>query len=486
MSPLSSVEAFLEGLPEGDEQFMMVTNEKFLVKAPYYCREEFDYAVNVVLGEFLGLSWERIVSDNDAITITTSSGVQTLNLNNDFFKRIYKSPLTADSLPELPLQEMEIKLGNTGCNLVEHTVPVLYGKPGLWRQDQNINIEVDIFGSVFFMLSRYEEAVVKEKDAHGRFPVKESVAYKSGFFSRPLVDEYVEILWACLKALWPRVERKRRSYRLLLTHDVDHPFVAYGKSWAKILRNIGGDVVRRKDLALPFNRIRCRMKNDPDIDPANTFDFLMDVSESYGLRSEFYFLVEHKMPLDGSSYSLKSMPITKLLVNIHNRGHRIGFHGSYSSFNMPEQIKMEFEKLVSAVSTLGINQESWGGRQHYLRFTNPITWQGWEDAGLDYDSTLGFADTIGFRCGTCHEFHVFNIETKKKLHLRERPLVCMDVSLGNIDDPRTYSPDLIERVVNVADLCKLFDGTFVLLWHNDHLITTAQRRLYRDIVESVM
>ncbi|MBK6586640.1 MAG: hypothetical protein IPG26_07365 [Coprothermobacter sp.] len=203
---------------------MMVTNEKFLVKAPFYCREEFDYAVDVVLGEFLGLGWERIVSDNDTVLITTSSGSKTLSLNDEFFKRIYKSPLTTASLPELPLQEMEVKLGNTGLNLVEHTVPVLYGKPGLRRQDQNINIEVDIFGSVFFMLSRYEEAVVKEKDVHGRFPTKESVAYKGGFINRPLVDEYVEILWACLKALWPRVERKRRSYRLLLTHDVDHPF----------------------------------------------------------------------------------------------------------------------------------------------------------------------------------------------------------------------------------------------------------------------
>jgi len=133
-----------------------------------------------------------------------------------------------------------------------------------------------------------------------------------------------------------------------------------------------------------------------------------------------------------------------------------------------------------------INQKTWGGRQHYLRFTNPITWQGWEDAGVDYDSTLGFPDTIGFRCSTCHEFHVFNIERKKKLHLRERPLVCMDVSLGNIDDSRTYSTGLVERVVNVEDLCKRFDATSVLLWHNDHLIASAQRRLYCDIVESVI
>jgi len=48
--------------------------------------------------------------------------------------------------------------------------------------------------------------------------------------------------------------------------------------------------------------------------------------------------------------------------------------------------------------------------------------------------------------------------------------VYIDILLGNIDDLRTYSTDFVEKVV----------------WHNNHLITSAQRRLYCDIVERVI
>jgi O-antigen/teichoic acid export membrane protein len=41
-----------------------------------------------------------------------------------------------------------------------------------------------------------------------------------------------------------------------------------------------------------------------------------------------------------------------------------------------------------------------------------MTWQIWKDAGLDYDSTLGFADDVSFRCGTCREFTWFSLTQK--------------------------------------------------------------------------
>jgi len=32
----------------------------------------------------------------------------------------------------------------------------------------------------------------------------------------------------------------------------------------------------------------------------------------------------------------------------------------------------------------------------------------WADAGMDYDSTLSYADRPGFRCGTCSEYPAFD------------------------------------------------------------------------------
>ena len=58
------------------------------------------------------------------------------------------------------------------------------------------------------MLSRYEEAILKGRDKHDRFPSWISVADKGNFLERPIVNEYLEILWSCLSSLWNDLKRK--------------------------------------------------------------------------------------------------------------------------------------------------------------------------------------------------------------------------------------------------------------------------------------
>ena len=45
-----------------------------------------------------------------------------------------------------------------------------------------------MFGSAFFMLTRYEELVVADRDQYGRFPAAASVAGREGFLGVPVVD----------------------------------------------------------------------------------------------------------------------------------------------------------------------------------------------------------------------------------------------------------------------------------------------------------
>src|SRR5205823_4239631 len=79
-------------------------------------------------------------------------------------------------------------------------------------------------GGAFFLLTRYEEEVLTERDEHGRFPAALSLAARERFLDRPLVNEYAELLWRELRLLWPRLDRRRREFRLLPSHDVDVPF----------------------------------------------------------------------------------------------------------------------------------------------------------------------------------------------------------------------------------------------------------------------
>src|SRR5205823_9877981 len=83
----------------------------------------------------------------------------------------------------------------------------------------------------------------------------------------------------------------------------------------------------------------------------------------------------------------------------------------------------ELEALRGVCRSSGVEQETWGGRQRSLAGD---AWQSWADAGLAHDSSLGFAETPGFRCGTCHEYGAFDLRARRPLPVRERPVVATD------------------------------------------------------------
>ncbi|MBP5469996.1 MAG: hypothetical protein J6Z11_12220, partial [Candidatus Riflebacteria bacterium] len=152
--------------------------------------------------------------------------------------------------------------------------------------------------------------------------------------------------------------------------------------------------------------------------------------------------------------------------------HILGFHPSYEAYNNPIVWKQEKDTLEK---TLNIEVEF--GREHYLRFEAPFTWQIWEDSNMLWDSTLNYADHEGFRCGTCWEYHVFNFLTKQELQLVEKPLIVME---GNFF---TYQKELKidtvrNKIVYLINKCKKYNGTFVYLWHNTSLLTNDRKELY--------
>ena len=80
-------------------------------------------------------------------------------------------------------------------------LPIVYGRrlsngSYLEISDSGIRLGVDVLGSAFFMLTRYEELVRSERDPRDRFPATMSLAYRERFLDRPIVNEYAEILWA--------------------------------------------------------------------------------------------------------------------------------------------------------------------------------------------------------------------------------------------------------------------------------------------------
>jgi hypothetical protein len=438
-----------------------------VVQAPAAYEPERRYILDVVLSDWLGLQWDLRTGDraDTRIALAENPDGPSVVLPDVLFATAPDAWLTADSLPSVSRVD---------------GLPVLYGAPS----DDGAQLAVDVFGSAFFMLTRYEELAVSDRDAYGRFPAASSVAARGGFLSLPIVDAYVERLWEALERTWPRLQRKAHAFDVILTHDIDDPLTTLDHGPTDMVRQLGGDLVRRRDPGLAWQRVRSlagARRGDHRLDPHNTYDFLMEVSERHGLRSAFYFLAHRdEHPRDGD-YLFEHPWVRSLIGRIARRGHEIGIHPSHCTYRDAERTREEVSRLWRVAEAEGVEQERWGGRQHFLRWANPDTWRNWEAAGLSYDSTLAFSEAVGFRTGTSRPYRVFDLSARRPLRLVERPFQVMDVTL--LSSMRLSLESARAAVMDVAAQCRRYGGCLGILWHNNTLLRSArERRWYASLI----
>lgn len=349
-------------------------------------------------------------------------------------------------------------------------------------------VHYDILGLTFWMLSRQEEVDAQVLDRHCRFPASASHAGRHGYIDRPVVDEWLAVLGQVIRCQWPRAVLRQHRFTQRPTHDVDRPS-RYGFAHdVRLARVIAGDVLRNRRpqalLVAPWVRLRTRRRLHP-LDPLNTFDWLMNVSERHGLTSAFYFICGRTDPRKDADYEPEHPAMRHLMRQIHERGHEVGLHPSYHTFRNPKELANEAERLRRVCAEEGIEQEQWGGRMHYLRWQMPLTLQGYVQAGLDYDTTLGYAEAPGFRCGTCFEYPAFDPVKGEPLPLRIRPLIAMEASvISPLYLGLGVGEEAFECFSRLKARCRAVGGTFTLLWHNSELTTSAQRALYQRVLDA--
>ena len=210
-------------------------NPMLTVQIPNNYEHERRYILAVMLTEFLGLDIQIHVSDRKNVSITLNDDRELL-IADGLFSTPSAKWLQPDSLPQQPLQVWNIATTKLSAKTVDPEIPVIYGdRPGDPKffnfSSDRIDLGLDIFGSAFFMFTCYEEIAKLDRDyPHDRFLGTSSLAHLEGFLDRPIINEYLEILWACLQALQPGLERKHRSFQTYVTHDVDEPF-RYAFTW---------------------------------------------------------------------------------------------------------------------------------------------------------------------------------------------------------------------------------------------------------------
>jgi hypothetical protein len=325
--------------------------------------------------------------------------------------------------------------------------------PCVTRTKQSIIIGIDIFKETGYLLSGHLDTLRPSLD----IPSKRELA------SKPTVDFLENILFEAIlaacsdrhiplvqKSIWPN----GKSFAVCLTHDVDEIKKTY--QWiSRPLRYL-----IKRDIQGFKGQVNSFIQKIRGIEPYNTYDDIIGIENALGAKSTYFILKEtgtlalsskKTWYLYGRNRSLQSPEIRALIKRLQTNRDEVAIHGSYFSYLQPELLEEQTRELEGI-----IHEKVVGSRQHNLNLEVPATWNHQLSAGLRYDTTLGFKDTIGFRWGTSFPF--FPCNTGTTIPILEIPLIIMDICL----EP---SNNKIADCLRIADEVKRHHGVLTLLWH---------------------
>lgn len=421
------------------------------ISLPQKFHLETQYAFEILLDEFLGQSCLFNVEPELRDFEIKGPELKKIVIKNQFFSR-YEEPEGYIRKEAIPVNV--VTWSDPEWSL--KSLPVIYGEGSLEDTHQAYVLHADIIASTYFMLSRWEEIVDDQKDEHGRSTATASLAFRYRFLDRPVVNEYADLLWSLLVKAGLKGKRKRFTYSPVVTHDMDQPY--QWPDWFTSLKHLGGDLLKRRDARM-FGKnfgslIRTRFYGQPD--PFDRHQYMLDLAARYGLKAYFNFIISRSSKYD-EALSIHDPRLASLIRTMEDAGHFIGFHPGYNSCLEPEAFNQELVVLQNLV-----RQKIRSGRQHFLRFRVPFTWRLWDQAGMDWESSMAYSDHPGFRCGTCYTFTVFDCLERKKLNLREKPLLLMDATLVFYQ-----KKPVTAELTQLKDQCKKHGGEWVTLWHNN-------------------
>lgn len=410
------------------------------------------YILSVIFEDILGIKVSYELSDIDSYKLILPNN-KTIIIPDIFFS-------SQNHQKEWKEFEYPKKSFDTNINIINnHKLFGLYGNEKFNNTNDEININNDIIGTAFVFLSRIEELNYNH-DKFERYQYKNSIAERFQIITRPIVNEYIAFIKDALKFVEPNIIFKKYDYNILLTHDIDY---IKKWNWKGIIKHSIFNFMKR-NLIKDYKNIFLSQL-DYTADPYYNFNRILDISRKYNLYSTFLFMALEKNEFD-FRYSIKKAE-TGIKDILKKGGNNIGIHLSRISYNNFENANNEINRLKKISGTDIVYN-----RFHYLMFDLKDSWNILEKNKIKYDLSLGFPEHIGFRCGICYPYRVFDLKKKKKLNLTEIPLNIMDVTItGYMIGLEKEKKDYL--ISDVIKNVKKYNGTLNLLWHNDTYVNSS-------------
>ncbi|MBK7310301.1 MAG: polysaccharide deacetylase family protein [Sphingobacteriaceae bacterium] len=339
--------------------------------------------------------------------------------------------------------------------------------------DSSCDLGYDIFASVFYFISRYEEWQPFEADKHGRFELQQSILFKDKQYLKPVVNSWIEELKQALLKFYPSLKFPQKKFQYISTIDVDNLYAYKNKGASRTLGAIAKDI-----LTFKFGNLSRRLKvlKGKIKDPFDVYDELSDLSKKTTTPLFYFFLqrsgTEHDRTIAPSSSAFK-----EVFEKLNKNGVEFGLHPSYETVNNDELLKQEFDIIRNnSGSAIQIS------RQHYLRFTIKTTPKQLIANGVMADFSIGFAAGAGYRAGTFTPFYYYDLEKEKVTELLMVPFAVMDGVYFIYSNTGVEQAE--RQMLELAEEAKRLNGIFVTVFHErtfDEALYPGFGGLYRKL-----
>ncbi len=326
-------------------------------------------------------------------------------------------------------------------------------EPVFFKIDQS-DIPFDIFAASFYLLSRYEEYLIHEKDTHERYNYKNSLLIQHNLLNKPIIEIWIEKFKDTLKARFPDLEFQAREFYFEPLINVSMARLYQGKSFLRYIFGSLNDFFRFKFQAFWLrNKVYIFGKKDP----YDTFDEILQLKNKYKHPLTFFHLIasyslfDHNISINKQDYQTQ----IKFLADYADTG----LLASYYTIDKEEEIEKEIKLLENT-----IHKPITKIRAHFNRIHIPETYQYYEHLELKDDYSMGYNHKIGFRAGTSVPFKFYDITNETETNLSLHPVAISDIMLKH---QYKLNPErALKIMLDEGELIKKYGGHFYPVFHN--------------------
>lgn len=337
------------------------------------------------------------------------------------------------------------------------------------------NLPFDVFAAAFYLLSRYEEYLPHPKDEYGRFAHTHSLAWKEGFLQQPLINNWLQQVRDELSSYFPELVLRNPVFKFIPTYDIDTAWSYLNKGWR---RNVGATLKALATGKWASVRERVAVLRGREQDPFDVYEWLDSLHLYCRMRPYYFFLAAARQ--NGVD---RNIPITATglqeLIRYHASGSRIGVHPSWQSGDEEHLLKEEIE-WMEYVSGQSITRS----RQHYIRFTLPVTFRRLLQCGIEQDYSMGYGSINGFRASVASSFYWYDLEKEETTRLRLFPFCYMDAN--SFYEQQSTAAGAMTELMEYYRRIRKVNGLMVTIWHNSILGRDIAFRGWREVYETFL